>query len=507
MQDGINMTKKKSFFGEFDVMLFLLVMTLLVLSAPMVARFLFHQGILIGEDSYYNLRMGEYIIKNTLPSEEGTVYDSGHYIFNPYHLVFAGASYLMGGMTASRILPFVLGFMSSLLFYLILRRLGASLGVRLLSSLLFILSPVFIHGFNTSSPHSLSVFLILLGFYLFINNSRLSFILSILVFSITPFFGIFYAAFIVMALLAYAVHSRKIDRAVLAIIIIGIVSIAYYVPLYNNVEFEKPVFLDKHFFEASITELGAQYGFSIFTVILAFIGIGAWWVTRKQRFPSFLAILAGAIYCVLAYRSIGYVVNIHLNLVFSFLAGLGLSTIISRKWELRPVKYTTIALLFGGLLFSSYFFGLGLVDSQPSSQQIDSLLWLRQHADTESLVLSHYSKGFWIQAVAGMPVFMDSNLKLTPNVNDRYALSEQIFHATNIRDFKRLAGKIMPRYIWIDSQMKKGLVWEKDDEDLLFLFKDTETFKNIYRNDDVEIWEAYYGEEDMIFGAGGVDHR
>jgi len=46
------------------------------------------------------------------------------------------------------------------------------------------------------------------------------------------------------------------------------------------------------------------------------------------------------------------------------------------------------------------------------------------------------------------------------------------------------------RYIWITPEMRSGLVWNKDDEGLLFLLKNSETFKKVYSTYGYEIWEV-----------------
>jgi len=37
--------------------------------------------------------------------------------------------------------------------------------------------------------------------------------------------------------------------------------------------------------------------------------------------------------------------------------------------------------------------------------------------------------------------------------------------------------------------MKSGLVWEKEEQGLLFLLQNRETFKNIYNSSEIEVWK------------------
>ena len=50
--------------------------------------------------------------------------------------------------------------------------------------------------------------------------------------------------------------------------------------------------------------------------------------------------------------------------------------------------------------------------------------------------------------------------------------------------------KLLKWAIWIDSQMKDGQVWTKEDEGLLFLFSNKETFRRVYNKEGIEIWEV-----------------
>jgi len=48
-------------------------------------------------------------------------------------------------------------------------------------------------------------------------------------------------------------------------------------------------------------------------------------------------------------------------------------------------------------------------------------------------------------------------------------------------------------YIYIDNQMKKGLVWKEDKQEFLFLLRNKENFKRIIKTDNTEIYQ-YIGK-------------
>ena len=126
---------------------------------------------------------------------------------------------------------------------------------------------------------------------------------------------------------------------------------------------------------------------------------------------------------------------------------------------------------------------------QPDNKAIKSLEWLKHYSRQNEIVFSHYSKGFWITNVAERPVVTDKMFEYYPNAEERFNDSLEIFYSRNLKNTKSLLEKYNINYIWIDNEMKNGLVWEKEQQGLLFLFRNNETFKNIYNNQGIEIWE------------------
>ena len=145
-------------------------------------------------------------------------------------------------------------------------------------------------------------------------------------------------------------------------------------------------------------------------------------------------------------------------------------------------------MLLAGLIFSSISY-IGRISSLPPDQPIiNSLEWFSTRS--EGIVLSHYENGFWIETVAKKPVFLDPLVAYSPNPNFKFNQSNEIFYSRNLKATKNLLSNYSISYIWIDKSMKQGKVWTKEEEGLLFLFRNNETFKNIYHSKEVEIWEV-----------------
>jgi len=126
---------------------------------------------------------------------------------------------------------------------------------------------------------------------------------------------------------------------------------------------------------------------------------------------------------------------------------------------------------------------------QPYPEEVKSLEWLKQNSDTEDIILSHYSNGFWIEYFAERQVLLDSYFDYINNLELKHQDSDIIFNSRLLKTTTDLLDKHNIKYIWINEKMKKGLVWNEPDQGLLFLFSDKEKFKRIYSESGVEIWE------------------
>ena len=100
-----------------------------------------------------------------------------------------------------------------------------------------------------------------------------------------------------------------------------------------------------------------------------------------------------------------------------------------------------------------------------------------------------------IQDIAKKTVIMDEEFRYIPEVYTRYQDSNVLFYNRSLKETKRLLNKYNVSYIWIDSEMKQGLVWTKEKQGLLFLLRNKETFKNIYNKKGVQIFR-YNREKD-----------
>lgn len=459
---------------EKNTLIYVMLAAVIVLLIPFLVRFLFYDNIMIGDESYYHANIARQII------EQNQLIHDSNYVFNPYQLVLASAGYFVGVEFASKLIPFLLGMLSALIFYLILKEFKMNIEERLFVLLILIASPAFIYLSVISNTQSVPVFLTLLGTYFLLKKKIVFTVLSLVSFATAVSFGIFNALLVIAILLAYLIKEKS-KKTIILLSIIILISAAF-MPVYFQ---EKAEVLQKEgILQSSISDIGALAGIGIFNILLAFIGFSLIWRKKKEYIFIFLPLLVMLI-------SLFYLrtVVIYLSFVLAVFAGYAFTRIKNMDWEIKIIKRLTVLLIICGLAFSTISYLNRVSNMQPDKEVIKSLDWLKHYSEPNEIVFSHYSKGFWINAVAERPVVINKMFEYFPNAKEKFNDSLEIFYSRNLKNTKSLLEKYNIKYIWIDNEMKQGLIWEKEQQGLLFLFRNNETFNNIYNNQGIEIWE------------------
>src|SRR3989338_9979990 len=159
----------------------LILLALIILISSFIIRDKYNAGYPIGDESYSTLRYGRYIAENNvLPQEDPYSYGSRPFINEfgyPLILSFMPDNW-------QYILPLIFGLLSLFFYYKIVEKTNPE--VKVLASLLLIISPIYIYLFSTTTKHSIGLFLLFLGFYSYIKDNKK---LSILIFSLLAFFN------------------------------------------------------------------------------------------------------------------------------------------------------------------------------------------------------------------------------------------------------------------------------------------------------------------------------
>lgn len=463
-----------------------LLAALLLLMLPAVLRAFDGNVYLMGGESYYHARMSETIVQDGLPESDSFIVAGRDYVFSPYHLLLACFGFLFGAVTASKIMPLLLGLLCVYLFYSILRNLRIEAWTRLAITAVFVLSPVFIYTFNVSTPLCFVLVLNLAGLLFLMKKGTLYTVLSLVFFSIAALSGVFHALVSAFIVFFYAFrYKKRLRRGYLVIAAIVFVLLSYSLPVYLSSE--KAGFAPFEILSSFFADLGNAAGISVFAALLALVGYVLVWKYKRKYYLLYVFSIM-----LLAFSFFNNSLLIYSNLVISFLAGIAFVYFARMRWSLRILRDFTLIILFCGLLFSGFTAVFSLQDSLPDTPLANALIWLNLNSDEGDVVFSHYSNGFWIEFMSKRPVVMDGLLKYTPNVNGLYLDSRQVFETDDLDKARALLSKYDVKYIVITKNFYDGLVWDKREKGLDFLLTNDETFKKVQQNSYVVIYEYIY---------------
>lgn len=469
----------------------LVVITLfIVLTLPTFLRFYSGNDSLIGSEPYYHFRAAKELLNQgalnlfTPPRDvQDSSYSPRSFFFNPYHYLLVYASKLVSLQTASRIVPFLLGIISVLIFNLILQRFINDKYKRHLILLLLVLNPAFIYTFTVSNPNSAAIVLTLLGLYLFMQDGKYSFALSALCFAVVSLFSIFNTLIVISLLLAY-VLTKKIaqNRFITIVLVLAFFSFAGRAAFFYNYSYTPNINIFSNFF----SDLGGLLGFGIFSIVLAVYGVVSSWKNKSDFIYFFIlsALLIASLFFI------GNIVNMYIMFMVALAAGIGFVRLYELKWNVITVKNLTILILICGILFSTASYLTRMTDMHPDRAALESLDWLRDNVFKNEFVLSHYDNGYLISTVARNPVLTDSLSASDYDQEFLYKVQDSMFYGRKLKQTKQLFDIYKVKYIYVTPEMKDGLVWSKSNEGLLFLFTSKSTFEKVYDKDGYEIWKV-----------------
>jgi len=491
----------KKTFAKQHIALIVLLFAIIIIFTPHMLRSTFYNNLLIGEQPYYHARKA-LDIKNQGPVLiDKLSYGGKPYILNAYHILLALLSDLIEVEKLSRILPFLSGITSICLLFVLMKQFKIDPSRRNLTLFFLALTPAFIYTFTVSNPTAVGFCLNLFAIFFFTKKSRVLSYFSVLLFMIVPFFGFHNMLFSFVFLIFYHMvnkdkvekYIKKVKLTFVTVVLIVIVSIINFGSIVSNLGFSHfyPDFITRNIFVIFITDFGGMIGFSMFLILLSVIGLFITW-RDKGRYVTFYLILI----FTFIYKYYNDDVSIYLALMLCFLGAVGFLKLASTKWEIDEIKHILPLLLICGLLFTTMSYSSVLVKQGPDKETVRSLIWLKDNAPKNSLVLSHFQNGYWIEYFSGLPVYMDLDFLYSPNPQKRYELSEGMFYSRDLEYTSSLLHSQRIKYIYIDSRMKSGLVWSSPKQGLLFLFRNNETFKKLYTNSYVEIREVVPLEKD-----------
>ncbi|MEM2121900.1 MAG: hypothetical protein QXU20_04560 [Candidatus Woesearchaeota archaeon] len=454
--------------------LILLSIAFLFLFFPPLIRILFYKGFPAGTTNYGDIIVASKLkFNNEFLETEKTKTISPYYLFLNFSLKFINQNILMN------FLPPVFGVLFILLFYFLLKRIRVEKEVLFFATLILILSSSFIYNFTTLNENIFIMVFIALGLLLFVSDNKIISVFGLLILIIISVGNlissivtyILLIMLITQRSLIFAYKSEKRKRAffIITILFLMISIINFYSSKNNFFNGYGQILL--YFSEVKMSD-----GFSIILIILSLIGLFNLGSEKKLLKNSFMA----SIILLIIFGS-NFIV--YANVIICIAASYGFLWITNRNWELKNLELWSIMLIICGIFFIAISVDLRIANQRPNLDDIEALNFLKDF--DRGVVLSHQDYGFWLEQISKKDSFVN-------NLNEIYVEDQlkKLFQSTNLSFSLEMIDKNKIRYVFITPDMKSGLVWNKDDEGLLFIIKNNVRFKNVYNKNNYEIWEV-----------------
>ena len=469
------------------VVFWIFLATALILLMPVLVRTANNNSFISGGETYYNIRMAEEIRENGII--ESDELQERSYSFNLFHYLLAGLGFV-DLLIIAKTLPFIFGMLFFFLAYKLLKRFDFPREDIILTLFFILLTPVFILVFTTLTKYGLVLLLNIAGFYFLTSKKQSLRNLSILLFALIALVDFFVFILVFALLFIYVLSFKKRARTITSSFILSLIFMLtaflffhYRITYFNFITND---FAVRYF----LTDFGALFGYSFFIFLLAIIGFSFGWKKKKSVFIG-LVVLA-----LFIFSFFNAPLRVYLSFGFIFTAVLAFKYLMNKDWSLMMVKRVTLLLILCTLIFSMLSFMDRQFDEGPSQEFVDSLRAL--HTSTQrGTVLTHFSKGFYVEYFSEMPVVLDD---ISNQYSGYEALLEDtgtIFQTRDLEFAENYFIKNNVKFILVDEEMRTGLVWSRPQQGLLFLLENSDHFVKVYSDGEIDIY-LYKGVEENV---------
>jgi hypothetical protein len=464
--------------------IWLFIIAAIVLAAPIIVRVIQGNPFVAGGETvyntYYNLGIAKQIQEKGILERDAL--QNRDYSFNLFHYLLAGLGFINLDVL-SMILPFIFGMLFFWLAYKILLRFDFS-PQRVFFILLFVIfTPAFILLFTTLTKFALVLLLNLLGFYFLKSESLPVQGLAMLFFALVPLVDFFAFILTFLMLLFFVLVYKKKVHLVISSFTLSLIFmwVAYLFLHYRITYFD---FITNSFSLGQfLTDFGAVIGYSFFMLLLALIGFV--FASRKNK-----NIAASIIFTVLfAFSFFNASLRVYMSFVFVLGAAYAFDYLLSKEWSLTSVKRVTVLLILCTLIFSAVSFLNRQFEEEPNKELVDALHSLRVSPFIQGgTVLTHYSKGFYVEYFSELPVVLDGFSYQYAGYQEELNMTTRVFETRDLVFAEEYFQKRGIKYILITDDMRRGLVWRRPHEGMLFLLENSGKFINIYSQKGVDIY-------------------
>ena len=450
-----------------SIIVLVLIFAAIFISSIVFRAYFFGNNSLPGKEANFNINIAKDILsfKNDFVLQKLAVRE----LVWPLTIALVSFITRLSPELSMIILSFLFGVFSVVLIYLIIEKMDFK--KRNLALAFFLISPVTIWLFSTFNRFILPFFFALLALYFLLLEKKN---LSLLALAFTSLFGIVSS---VSALTILILGFKKgfwkwFWKAILISFFINIL-LFFLFPFLGVFKFNFNN-LFSLFFSLS------EFGISIFTFLLACIGIFITWKGRKERKELFLVYITFTLLFIFSITNKAFI--FFFNFILVLLAAIGFTKLLERDWASQFIKKLTIGILVIGIILPLVFMPLRIASLTPNTNLVNALEFLKGEEDGK--VLSIKDNGYWIKGFSGKEAFVDDfKAQVKPE------LEEKALEFLNERNLKKMNEEFKSKnikYFLLDKQTRK--LFRTEDEGILLLLH-TSAFNKIYDKEGIEIWE------------------
>jgi len=368
------------------------------------------------------------------------------------------------------LMPLILGVFSIIFFSKIAKKYLNTDLEYYTSLILFLTLPVFILSHIALSSLSL---LLILSLLIVENYPKHNFLFYVYVFILSLFFPIL----TILVLPAFIYFAFK-DKS-FVVISSATIALSYLILFFLKLPLEYVWFSLPQTNEI-FAFFGGKFGYTILLLIFGMTYLYSEF-SKNSSFSNSLMIF----YFILSFF------NTHLRcimiFVLIFFASKSISELINKKWSADILKYGAILLICCILFFSLSTAIQDTITQTPTKNHVDALKYLnfiRVNLQEGSLLTDPNYSSF-IKYYSGIEPYVQTY--------KHEELAKTIFYSRQYSKIAELLIQENIKFILIDSQMTSGSIWANDREDLLFVIKYSDNFKEIYSKNGIKI---YYFDAD-----------
>ena len=454
----------------------LFALCFLVLLAAQVLRWKYTGGNLIGDVSFYQMRLAFMIAETGQIPLFDAAYAGGTPILaaKGYALLLSFAPNVL-----SRVLPLLFGLLTLAVFLLLCRKLDTF--TQIVAGLFLIISPPFLYVFSTVSPYAPALFLSLLALYVYLERQPH---VGVALACSVAFFSLGCALLLFLAFLALR-NYRRVSVYFYGIFFLLVLGVNY-LPLFLSQGLPQAILVEQLrlalVLNLNFIEFGSVYGFALFGFLAALYGGFVIFSTRYRYVLFFFSALL-TLFLSAYFVSVLFLVNF----AVAFFASCGVKHLLEKRWSDATLRQLVLLLLICGFLFSSIAYLHELTSFAPTFSDGRGIDFLAQQP--YGVVVAPSTHGSWILS-SGQAIVLGAQTWYVDDPLLRRSTIDALYRSVHLVDAQDMLDFYDISYIWIDDDVLHRYWDGHSDRGLLaVMHAHPQAFSLVYTKDDVHIWE------------------